>query len=86
MGKAYSGRTICMRDAASEVIVDMPVTCSIARWEERTSANGAGVSSGEGDGRMTCATKQGALCGSGDISIGSTPGDDEGIGGVVAPV
>jgi hypothetical protein len=45
----------------------------------RTSS---GDSSGDGDGSETCATKYGALCGSGEMSIMSTPGDEEGMGGV----
>lgn len=52
---------------------------------ERASSLSAGVQSGEGDGSVTRATKQGALCGRGEMSIASMPGEDEGIGGVVAP-
>lgn len=44
----------------------------------------SGVAWGEGEGRVTWATKKGSLCGSGETSIISIPGEDEGMGGVVA--
>ena len=39
--------------------------------------------SGEGEGSVTLGTMYGALCGSGEMSMASMPGEDDGIAGVV---
>lgn len=52
------------------------------------NVNSSGVVSGVGDcTSIRVKTLNGALCGSGDMSIESFPGpgEDEGIGGVVMP-
>lgn len=38
----------------------------------------------QGEGSVTWATKCGTLCGSGEMSMASQYGEDEGMGGVVA--
>jgi hypothetical protein len=44
----------------------------------------SGVSTGDGEGRVTWATKYGILCGSGEMSMLSRPaGEESGTGGVV---
>ena len=53
----------------------------------RKASSSSGVASGDGDGRVTlmATPKHGCLWGNGEMSIMSQAGDDEGIGGVVAP-
>lgn len=47
----------------------------------------SGVSAGEGEGRVTWATKYGILCGSGEMSMLSIPaGEESGTGGVVPSI
>lgn len=63
----------------------MSASCGDSRSGDIWKSSSDGVSSGVGEGSVTCAMKKGGLCGSGDSSIVSMPGEEEGIGGVVAP-
>jgi len=58
--------------------------CSSRPGVSICSSSSSGVACGD-EGRVTRATKHGALCGSGEMSMQSMAGEEEGIGGVVAP-
>lgn len=59
--------------------------CDADRGVRASSSSSTGVTSGDGEGRVTRAMKQGALWGSGEMSMRSMPGEEDGMGGVVAP-
>lgn len=57
----------------------------VTEYEKLLSSSGVG--SGDGEGRVTWmgTLKEDALCGRGEMSMRSPPGEDEGTGGVVEP-